>query len=200
MAAFRSVAELAVECFLKAVGRSPQLQLTEVGLIDSLAALLSGLESRAADKAGAESAIAACGRLDRMLKAGPVHTVIASIQRWAGHVSVLDASTPCRVPQSGLAVRDTVVTRVLGATSDRTCAGFVLATAAPASRRARNPRSQRNARGPQADRRGLPVASYSGTSPGMTHRDQPSVRRRTKPPISPSMRGLFTDGGESVKI
>jgi len=54
------------------------------------------------------------------------------------------------------------------------------------SQRASSLRAQRNARGPQAGPRhlpvGLPIASYSRVSPGMAHRDQPSVRRRIKPP------------------
>jgi ATP-dependent 26S proteasome regulatory subunit len=68
--------ELAVEFFLRAVGRSSQIRVVELGLTDSLAALLAQLES-AADGDGVPDALAACERLERMLATAPVNPGLA---------------------------------------------------------------------------------------------------------------------------
>jgi hypothetical protein len=107
------------------------------------------------------------------------------------------------VPRCAGECRFVRVARVLDASRTRTCVARVLAAVAPASRRACNPRPgpvtparvpargcQRRPFSPDAGSRpktgcrrlptGLPAIPYPRGQPGMTHRDEQSMRRRIK--------------------
>jgi hypothetical protein len=64
VAALRSEHEEAVRFFLMAVGRSPQRELVEIGLVDSLNELLGTVEAAQAKVA---EDVALCDRLEQML-------------------------------------------------------------------------------------------------------------------------------------